>query len=246
IFWLDASEPQITPDDPGDLMYWAGPGSQVTNMFPVYNAQMFREGAKRSGIEPTITLSRSGWAGIQKHGAALWSGDIGTSWSDLQDQVRAGLNISISGIPWWTTDIGGFHGGDPNDPLYQELMIRWFQFGVFCPLFRLHGDREPRLPVHAEQTGGPNEIWSIGQDAYKTIKGLLTTRALLRPYIHEQMKIASQSCVSIMRPLLIDFRTDSLAWTVEDSFMFGPDLLSAPVIEQGSETRLVYLPEGAQ
>src|SRR5712692_8514144 len=81
---------------------------------------------------------------LQRYGVALWSGDIQTSFPALAASVRAGLNVAVSGIPWWTTDIGGFHGGDPDDEHYRELMVRWFQFGAFCPLFRLHGHRAPR------------------------------------------------------------------------------------------------------
>jgi alpha-D-xyloside xylohydrolase len=158
--------------------------------------------------------------------------------------VRAGLSIAISGIPWWTTDIGGFHGGDPADPAYQELMIRWFQFGAFCPLFRLHGDREPRTTTGYLQTGGPNEPWSYGDQAYEVIRDLMHLRERLRPYIHEQMAVAQRTGLPPMRPLFIDHPDDEHAWLVDDEFMFGPDILVAPVLESGQTARGVYLPAG--
>ena len=145
-----------------------------------------------AGQEQTVLLCRSAWAGSQRYGAAVWSGDIPATWESLRLQVRAGLSIAISGIPWWTTDIGGFHGGDPRDPAYQELMVRWFQYGVFCPLFRLHGDRQPRVPTGYAMTGGPNEAWSYGDAAYQRIAAALRLRERLRPYIHEQMRVASR------------------------------------------------------
>ena len=150
----------------------------------------------------------------------------------------------MSGIPWWTTDIGGFHGGDPRDPAYQELMVRWFQYGVFCPLFRLHGDREPRVPTGYAMTGGPNEAWSYGAAAYERITAALRLRERLRPYIHAQMRVAAATGVPPMRPLFVDFPQDPGAWRVEDQFLFGPDLLISPVLEPHATTRDVYLPAG--
>jgi alpha-D-xyloside xylohydrolase len=185
-----------------------------------------------------------GLGGPQKYGAAVWSGDIRATWQSLTDQIRAGLNIAVSGIPWWTTDIGGFHGGDSRDPAYQELMIRWFQYGVFCPLFRLHGDREPRTPTSYAQTGGPNEVWSFGEVAYEIISGLLHLRERLRPYIHEQMRLAAADGLPPMRPLFVDFPDDETAWQVEDQFLFGPDILVAPISTAGATSREVYLPAG--
>src|SRR6185437_3884856 len=139
----------LRPDQP------PGPGPEVISIYPRDNARLFAEGMAAAGQPPTVLLCRSAWAGAQKFGAAVWSGDIPATWESLRQQVRAGLNIAVSGIPWWTTDIGGFHGGDPRDPAYQELIVRWFQYGVFCPLFRLHGDREPRIPTGYAMTGGP-------------------------------------------------------------------------------------------
>ena len=123
-------------------------------------------------------------------------------------------------------------------------MIRWFQSGVFCPLFRLHGDREPRTPTGYAQTGGPNEVWSFGDQAYEIISGVLHLRERLRPYIHEQMHRASVEGLPPMRPLFVDFPDDPQAWVVEDQFLFGPDILVAPVTAPGTTSREVYLPAG--
>jgi alpha-D-xyloside xylohydrolase len=177
---------------------------------------------------------------------ALWSGDIPATFDSLAAQVRAGLNVALSGIPWWTTDIGGFDGGDPDSPEYRELIVRWFQYGAFCPLFRLHGNREPRAEVGQEMTGGPNEVWSYGPTAYGIIRDLLLLRERLRPYIQEQMRLAHVTGLPPMRPLFVDFPDDPVTWTVEDQFLFGPDLLVAPVTAAGVTRRTVYLPAGAE
>lgn len=244
VFWLDASEPELNPAHPANLSLYAGPGAEVAGIYPRDNSRLFAEGMAAAGQEPTVLLCRSAWAGAQKFGAAVWSGDIPATWDSLRQQVRAGLNIAVSGIPWWTTDIGGFHGGDPRDAGYQELITRWFQFGVFCPLFRLHGDRQPRVPTGYAMTGGPNEAWSYGEAAYERITAALRLRERLRPYIHEQMRVASQTGLPPMRPLFVDFPADPGAWDVDDQFMFGPDLLIAPVLAPGALSRDVYLPGG--
>lgn len=245
IWWLDASEPELNPDNPGNLSLYAGPGAQVAGIYPRDNARLFAEGMAAAGQEPTVLLSRSAWAGSQKYGTAVWSGDIPATWESLRTQLRAGLNIALSGIPWWTTDIGGFHGGDASDPAYQELMVRWFQYGVFCPLFRLHGDREPRTPTGYAQTGGPNEVWSFGAEATSILAEQLRLRERLRPYIHEQMHRAATDGLPPMRPLFVDFPEDAAAWSTDDEFLFGPDILVAPITGAGERSRPVYLPAGA-
>jgi alpha-D-xyloside xylohydrolase len=244
VFWLDACEPELNPPHPGNLTLYAGPGAEVAGLYPRDNARLFAEGMAAAGQRPTVLLCRSAWAGAQRFGAAVWSGDIPATWESLRQQVRAGLNIAISGIPWWTTDIGGFHGGDPGDPGYQELIVRWFQYGVYCPLFRLHGDRLPRVPTGYAMTGGPNEAWSYGDAAYEKIAAALRLRERLRPYIHEQMRVAAENGTPPMRPLFVDFPDDPDAWRVEDQFLFGPDLLVSPVLAPRARTRDVYLPAG--
>lgn len=244
VWWLDACEPEVRPGVPQNLRYHAGPGLEVANLYPREHARAFYEGMRTAGETEVVSLCRSAWAGSQRYAAALWSGDIGTTFETLQAQVRAGLNVALSGIPWWTTDIGGFHGGDPDDPSYRELIVRWFQYGAFCPLFRLHGHREPRAEIGPEGTGGPNEVWSYGEDAERIIREVLFLRERLRPYLTEQMRAAHERGLPPMRPLFVDFPEDPATWQVEDEFLLGPDVLVAPVLEHGARRRDVYLPAG--
>lgn len=246
VWWLDACEPELRPGFPANLRYHAGPGLEVGNLYPREHARAFFEGMKADGHDGVVSLVRSAWAGSQRYGTVLWSGDIPASFASLRAQLRAGLNVAVSGIPWWTTDIGGFEGGDPRDPVYQELIVRWFQYGAFCPIFRLHGQREPRMPFGLDQTGGPNEVWSFGPEAYERIRDVMLLRERMRPYIMAQMRVAHRHGVPPMRPLFIDFPGDEAAWRTDDAFMFGPDLLVAPVTEQGAEERPVYLPSGSR
>jgi alpha-D-xyloside xylohydrolase len=248
IFWLDAIEPEMVNYDHDNVRYHAGNGLEAGCLYPLAQQQAFYEGMKSAGEREIITLGRAGFAGSQRYGAAIWSGDIHSTWEDLQQQVCAGLNIGLSGIPWWTTDIGGFFGGEVDTPYFQELIVRWFQYGVFCPLFRLHGWRNSSLahPETSDPTrGGPNEVWSFGDRAYGIIRELLFLRERLRPYIMQQMKLASTRGVPPMRPLFFDFPDDAAAPAVADQFMFGPDLLVAPVLHAGATKRKVYLPAGA-
>lgn len=242
VWWLDACEPELRPGFQANLRYHAGPGLEVGNLYPREHARAFYEGMAAEGRKETVALVRSAWSGSQRYGAALWSGDIPATFASLRAQLRAGLNVAISGIPWWTTDIGGFHGGDPDDPEYRELIVRWFQFGAFCPLFRLHGNREPIMPFGVDQTGGPNEPWSFGQEAYERISATMFLRERLRPYVMTQMRAAHDSGIPPMRPLFVDFPGDPRAWETDDAYMFGPDLLVAPVTSYGARHRTVYLP----
>jgi alpha-D-xyloside xylohydrolase len=243
LFWLDETEPEISVMHFDHLRYHLGNGLAVTNIYPLMHARGFYEGLRAEGEQDIVLLCRSAWAGSQRYGAAVWSGDIPSTFEVLQAQVRAGLNMSLSGIPWWTTDIGGFYNGDPESPYFRELIVRWFQYGAFCPLFRLHGWREPaiRYPV---PSGGPNEVWSFGDEAYGVIKEVLFLRERLRPYILEQMRLAHEKGIPPMRPLFFDFPHDVADARVDDQFMFGPDLMVAPVLHQGQRTRRVYLPAG--
>ena len=241
VFWLDACEPEFYPLDPDNLRYHIGSGMEVGCIYPFYHQQTFFDGLRSTGETDVLTLSRSAWAGSQRFGAAVWSGDIPSTFEALRAQVTAGLNIGLSGIPWWTTDIGGFHGGDPQSPAFQELVIRWFQFGVFCPLFRLHGVRLPGI----EWSGAPNEIWSFGEQAYNIIKDLLFLRERLKPYILDLARQAHETGAPPMRPLFYDFPGDRAAYAISDQFMFGPGLLVAPILDQGTVRRMVYLPSGS-
>ncbi len=242
VWWLDACEPEMKPMDPDNLRFYLGNGLAVANIYPMMHERGFYEGMRGEGEEEIITLCRSGWAGSQRYAAAIWSGDIPSTFESLQAQVRAGLNIGLSGIPWWTTDIGGFFGGDVESPYFRELIVRWFQYGTFCPLFRLHGVRQPSDKFW--DTGGPNEVWSFGDEAYAIIRELLFLRERLRPYIMQQMRLAHEKGTPPMRPLFFDFPQDQASWAIEDQFMFGPDLLVAPVLYEGARNRQVYLPTG--
>jgi len=248
VWWLDAIEPEMAVYDHDNVRYHAGNGLEVGCLYPMYQQQALYEGMKSAGEKEIITVGRAGFAGSQRYGAAIWSGDIHSTWEDLQQQVRAGLNVGLSGIPWWTTDIGGFFGGEIDTPYFQELIVRWFQYGAFCPLFRLHGWRNSSLahPETSDPTrGGPNEVWSFGERAYKIIREFLFLRERLRPYIMKQMKLASAKGIPPMRPLFFDFPDDAAAQSVDDQFLFGPDLLVAPVLHSGVTKRKVYLPAGA-
>lgn len=254
VFWLDVAEPEFAPYDFDNIRYYLGTNLEVGNIYPLMYAKAFYEGMVKEGITDVINLARSAWAGSQRYGAAVWSGDIHSNFKSLRKQFCAGLNIGLSGIPWWTTDIGGFFGGDPQDPKFRELVIRWFQYGVFCPLFRLHGYRLPTgQNTEGEDTGmfdfntcGPNEVWSFGNEAYEIIRELLFMRERLRPYIMAQMKTAHLKGTPPMRPLFYDFPDDLKSWNIEDELMFGPDILVAPVLYESIRSRKVYLPAGAE
>lgn len=241
VFWLDANEPEFYPEDWDNVRYYAGPGLAVSNIYPLNHAQAIYDGMQDEGETEIISLNRSAWAGSQRYGAAVWSGDVASSFEALQAQVRAGMNIGLSGIPWWTHDIGGFHDGDPADPAFRELLVRWFQFGVFTPIMRLHGWR---APIDTTFSGGPNEVWSFGEEAYGILRCCLLLRERLRPYIMAQMDLAHTHGTPLMRPLFFDFPGEAALSGVEDQFMFGPDVLVAPVLYAGARTREVILPPG--
>lgn len=247
-YWLDACEPEIKPGFQANLRYHAGPGLEVGNLYPRENARAFYEGLRAAGAgeDEVLTLSRSAWAGSQRYGAAVWSGDIGTDFATLRRQLAAGLNMAMSGIPWWHTDIGGFHGGNPEDPAYREVLVRWFQFGALSPIMRLHGNREPGTPLGPAVTGGPNEVWSYGEEAGEILAWYLRLRERLAPYLLTQMRVAYEEGVPPMRPLFVEFPGDARAWEVADAYLLGPDLLVAPVLEAGARERAVYLPVGAR
>jgi alpha-D-xyloside xylohydrolase len=245
LWWLDSDEPDANPWNPENLRFYLGNGIEVANIYPLLHQRAFYEGMCSSGETDIVTLSRSGWAGSQRFGSVLWSGDIASTFEALQAQVRAGLNVAMSGIPWWTTDIGGFYGGDIQTEYFRELIVRWFQYGVFCPVFRLHGHRSP-ITRPLPSSGADNEIWSFGDTSYEILRELLFLRERLRPYIHQQMQIASKTGLPPMRPLFVDFPNDEMCETIEDQFMFGSEILVAPVLYEGMRERRVYLPTGTE
>lgn len=159
--------------------------------------------------------------------------------------------MAVSGFAWFTTDIGGFHGGDPKDPNFRELFVRWFQWGTYCPVMRLHGDREPKQPRHGKTggswclSGAPNEVWSYGEEVYEICKKYLNVREEMRDYTRELHKSAHEKGDPIMRPMWYEFPDDKKAWEIEDQYMYGEKYLVAPVLEAEVKTRKVYLPQGS-
>lgn len=250
LFWLDETEPEYTTHDFDLYRYHLGTNLQVGNYYPMLYTKGFYDGLSEEGETRVISLTRSAWAGAQRYGACVWSGDISSSFKSLHTQIIAGLHMGIAGIPWWTTDIGGFHGGDPDSEEFRELLIRWFEYGTFCPIMRLHGDRIPKQPRVGDTggssclSGAPNEVWSFGEQAYEICKKYLQIRERLRPYITEQMREAHEKGTPVMRPLFYEYPDDAKAWETEDVYLFGRDLLVAPVYQRGVSRRSVYLPEG--
>jgi alpha-D-xyloside xylohydrolase len=253
IFWLDEAEPEGIYDF--DIYrYYLGPAQKVTAIYPNMYAKGFYDGMKESGIENPLNLVRCGWAGIQRYGALLWSGDIYSSFRSFREQVAAGLSVAMTGVPWWTSDIGGFIGGDPSNPDFRELLIRWFQFGCFCPVFRLHGERFPFKPLETEyrrgvkqfSSGQDNEVWSYGEDNFEIMKKYILMRERLRPYIRSLMQNAHLTGDPVIRPMIYEFPQDTNCGAMCDQYMFGPDLLAAPVLELHARKRSVYLPAGAK
>ncbi|MDD2980640.1 MAG: glycoside hydrolase family 31 protein [Hespellia sp.] len=250
MFWLDEAEPEMRPYDYDNIRMYAGNGEEISNLYCTGYAKAFYDGLREEG-EEVCNLIRCAWLGTQRYGAVLWSGDIASTFDSLRKQMKAGLNVSLCGIPWWTTDIGGFINGNPEDEEFRELIVRWFEFGVFCPVFRLHGFRLPYPqrdifdPDGYCGSGGPNEVWRFGDDAYEIIARYMHLRERLIPYILLQMEKASADGTPVMRPLLYDFPEEEAVYDIGDEYMFGPNLLIAPVVEQGQESRKVFLPAGA-
>lgn len=192
--WFDEAEPEIHPEQFDNIILHAGNGDEVGLLYPYYYAQLAYDGMKQIGREDIVTLSRCAYTGVQKFGTLIWSGDIPSTFESLRMQVKSGLNMSLCGIVWWTTDIGGFYGGDPKSDYFRELIVRWFQYGVFCPVLRLHGSRNghDRTRDIIEPTGGDNEIWSFGEENFQTLKELIALNERLKPYLKRHMDIASQ------------------------------------------------------
>jgi alpha-D-xyloside xylohydrolase len=253
VFWLDEAEPEYGEYDFDNYRYSAGSNLQVGNIYPQQYSRAFHDVLTAEGQVSAVNLVRCAWAGSQRYGALVWSGDIRCSFEALRKQICAGLSMGIAGIPWWTTDIGGFAGGDPSDPDYRELLILWFQWGAFCPVMRLHGDRNPSgKPVfradgsHAMFTGSENEVWSYGEEAYAILEKYMRLREDLRPYTRRLMAEAHELGLPIMRAMFYEFPDDEICWELKDQYMFGADILVAPITEKCSRQRDVFLPSGAR
>jgi alpha-D-xyloside xylohydrolase len=238
-FWLDSAEPEEYWPHMGDAILRnkqlaIGSGARYTNIFPLVHTNGIQEHWKATNDQKRVfLLTRSAFIGQQRVGATVWSGDVYSTYWGLSHQVAGGLNFALSGYPYWTTDIGGYwqpHDRPPTDPEYQELYTRWFQFGVFCPIFRTHGHR-----AH-------NEIWT-----YDKVGPILLTydklRYRLMPYIYSLAWKVTDEDYTIQRPLVMDWRTDPKTWNIGDQFMFGPAILVNPVLKQDATHRTVYLPD---
>lgn len=249
-FWLDEAEPEVHPQQPSHLKYYLGNGAQVAQLYPYYYVKAFYDGLKAEGEEEIISLTRAAYPGSQKYGAIVWNGDIPSTFENLKMSIKSGLSMSMCGIPWWNSDIGGFLNGDIESPYFRELIVRWFQFGVFCPIMRLHGARKkqssyvPRHPGIIEPSGGDNELWSFGEQNYPILKSLVELREKLKGYTCKYMDINSETGAPIMRPMFWDYWDDEICYTLEDQYFYGEDILFAPIYEQGVTERAVYLPKG--
>ncbi len=232
-FWLDPCDEFHAISDYDQVLFHIGRALEAHAFFVVAHQKNIYEGLRAAGENEVVTICRNAWAGSQRYGACLAPHDILSSFEQLEEYVRVGLNVMMSGIPWWSCDIGGFITPDRTSPRFQELMVRWYQYGVFLPIFRTHGDRPN------------NEAWTIGGDSYRHIRATMFLRERLRPYVMEQMRRASDKGLPPMRPLFFDFPDDPPGAEVEDEFLFGSDLLVAPITAYGSRRREVYLPAGA-
>ncbi len=236
-WWLDTTEPETEGRETNILVTnkvnGGENGARYANEFPLYTTSAVYDGQRAASDKKRVfILSRSAYAGEQRNAAAVWSGDVDPNWETFRRQIPAGLNYSLSGLPYWTTDIGGFVSANPNDPAYRELYIRWFEFGAFCPVFRAHGTR----------TTNQNEVWSYGPEAEKTLIAYDKLRYRLMPYIYSLAWKTTHEGYTIMRPLVMDFREDVRAQNIGDQFLFGPAILVNPVTEPGATTRQLYLP----
>ncbi len=249
MFWLDVAEPGYALYDFDNYRYHLGTGLKVGNLYPNEFSKIIYDGLVKENIIP-VTLIRGCWAGSQKYGTLVWSGDIDSSFGAFRNQVNTGLNMSIAGNPWWTTDIGGFHGGNINDPEFRELMIRWFQYATFSPILRMHGDRQPHKKALGIDGGGQcesgadNEIWSYGEEAEKIFIKYINIREKLKVYISQLFNETHNFGEPIIRPVFYDYPKDEVAWTVDNQYMFGPELLVAPIMYYKDRQRKVYLPSG--
>ncbi len=233
-WWLDSTEPDLGGGWATDKTAM-GPGALVLNAFPLMTTTAVFEGQRAATSDQRVfILTRSAYIGEQRNAATVWSGDIHGDWPTFKAQIPAGLNFSLSGIPYWNTDIGGFYPqsnpGMIGTPGYTELYERWFQFGAFCTMFRSHG------------TGGDKNMWNFGAGAQAILLGVDQLRYRLLPYIYSLSWMVTHQGYTMMRGLVFDFRADPQALNVADQFMFGPALMVNPVTDPGVISRSVYLP----
>jgi alpha-D-xyloside xylohydrolase len=237
-FWLDGSEPELNAKtgEYRDFTTAAGPGFKVNNAYPLMLTRAVYEGQRSETSEKRVfILTRSAYAGQQRYGAVTWSGDIKGTWDVFAKQIPAGVNFSLSGIPYWNTDTGGFDTDEgPKSPAYRELFTRWFEFSAFCPMFRVHG------------TGDPKEIWRFDDATQKILVSYDELRYHLMPYIYSTSWKVTHEGYTMMRGLVMDFRGDPKVYDITDQYLFGPGIMVSPVVKAGAATREVYLPGGTK
>ena len=231
-WWQDATEPEN--DDLAGRSTFAGPGEKVRLLFPLLVNKTVYEGQRKDApTKRVFILSRCAFLGQQRYASATWSGDVGNSWETLRRQITAGLGYTASGLPYWTTDAGGFFRPGPGqytDPDYHERFLRWFQFSTFSPLQRVHGFQTDTEP------------WRYGDKVESEVRSYLDLRQQLLPYIYSQAAAVTFQGSTLMRPLVMDFAHDDQALTQKYEYMFGPAFLVAPVLETGAVRWPVYAP----
>ena len=251
--WLDNAEPDFVKYDFDQYRYFIGPALSCSAIYPQYYSRAIYDGQIKDGIKNPVNLLRSCWAGSQKYGNVVWSGDVPSTFESLRDQLQCGINMGLSGIPWWTTDIGGFMTDDHRDPKFHQLLIRWFEFAVFTAVLRLHGERGPIdiEPLDDRDFGGgylhtghANELWSYGEENFRIMKKHLDLRLSLKDYISSLYKEASENGSPLLRAMFYEFPEDEKCWSLYDQYMFGSDYLVAPILCEDTFERAVYLPEG--
>jgi len=251
-WWLDAPEPDLlpTPTLDGQRTHMhptaLGSGSRMLNAYSLVNSKTVYEGQRSVAPDQRVfILTRSAFAGNQHYGAAVWSGDITSTWTALRLQIPAGLGMSVSGIPYWTMDIGGFsvparfaaeHPTAEDAEEWRELNARWFEFGTFVPLLRVHGEAPKR------------EMWELGGEKHPAYQAELKfdrIRYRLLPYMYSLAGAVTREGGTIMRPLVMDFRADAKARDTTDQYLFGPAFLVSPVTTYKARSRAVYLPSAS-
>jgi len=242
-WWLDAPEPEIGAQQWRSYTSPLGPVYETFNAFPLMHSKGIYEGQRAATDQKRVViLTRSAYAGQQRNSAITWSGDISATWQVFKNQIPAGLNFSLSGIPYWNTDTGGFSANrqdrqagnmDPTNPVYQELFSRWFQFSAFCPMFRVHG---------GYGTAPGKEIWRFDAKTQDIMRTYLDLRYRLMPYLYSVAWQVTSEGTTFMRPLVMDFPKDPQAISTGDQYLFGPAIMVTPVTTAGATNRPVYLP----
>ena len=236
-WWMDTTEPETEGQERNILLdhkLAVGSGNRYLNAYPLFDTEAVYQGQRSASDKKRVfILSRSAFAGSQRNAVNAWSGDIVSDWLNFRRQIPAGLNFSLSGGPYWTTDIGGFVVGSPTSPAFRELFVRWFQYGTFNPILRVHGTRTP----------DENELWSYGPDAQAILVNFDRLRYRMLPYIYSLAWKTTSEAYTPMRPLVMDFRSDEEAENIGNQFMYGPAFLVNPVTEPAISTRPVYLPK---